>query len=118
MPHPLLSPTNTFNRSAIMARAWSKARNSFKAAGNTWSLRACFASALRYVWDEARSARSYAVWAAEQDAAQEAAKLLDARTREIQALRFERVAAAGIDSTRHFLAEVGAIDARLQQLGA
>lgn len=115
MRNPLLTPNNTFNRSAIMARAWVLARRDMQAG---WTAKDALSSALRFVWAEAKGARSYAIWAAEQDAAAEAAKTLDARTREIRGLHQARVAAIGIESTRMYFAELQAIDGRLAELGA
>ena len=123
----LLSSSGAYNLSAIMSRAWVLARA--QAAGQERARRICpelpsltvrqvFRTALRTAWDEARSARSYAAWCAEQDAAREARKALDARTREIEELRMARAAADGIDSTRAFLATVRSINSRLAELGA
>lgn len=113
----LHTASGSYDRPAIMARAWVRARNT-KARDPKASLRACFADALRRTWDEAKAARGALAWQREQVAAAEAVKLLDARTREIAGLHAARVAATGIDSTPRFLAEVRAIDARLLQLGA
>lgn len=121
MCSPLLTPAIGFDRSAIMARAWRIARHEVTLAAR-WdgptTLRREFAAALRRVWDDAKSARSLALWSIEQDHAAEARKALDARTREVAELRFVRAAADGIDSTPRFLATVTAIDSRLAELGA
>lgn len=120
-PAFLHTASGTYDRSAILARAWTYARNALArevAARIPSTLRDCFAYALRRVWDEAKAARGTLVWQRECEAAEEAAKLLDARTREIMALRQARTVADGIDSTPRFLAEVRAIEARLIQLGA
>lgn len=110
-----------YDRAEIMRRAWVRARNAvarcIKARIPT-TLRAAFAEALRATWDEARSAHSLAAHHAQQDREAEALATLDARTREIAALRFARAAADGIDSGPAYRAEVRAINARLQQLGA
>lgn len=109
--------SGAYDRPAIMARAWTRARN-IKARNPKASLRDCFAEALRRTWDEAKAARGALIWQREQNAAAEAAKALDARTREIAGLHAARIAATGIDSTPRFLAEVRAIETRLAQLGA
>ena len=72
MRSPFLTASGTFDRSAILARAWRIARHETTLAAR-WSgpttLQREFAAALRRVWDEAKSARSLALWAIEQDRA-------------------------------------------------
>lgn len=121
MRSSLLTPAGTVDRSAIMRRAWAYAYAGVTAATRAriaTTLQAQFRTALVRVSDEAKSARALAIWAAEQDAAAEARQQIDVRTCEIEALRFERTAANGIDSTTRILATVRAIDARLIALGA
>ena len=78
--------SGTYDRRAIMRRAWTRARNTVARqakVGQPASIRTAFADALRLTWDEARFARNLAVWRAEQDRQAETLAQLDSRTREI-----------------------------------
>ncbi|MDX7953409.1 hypothetical protein P7D22_19780 [Lichenihabitans sp. Uapishka_5] len=117
----LHTASGRYDLPAIMRRAWVRARNTITRsakAGHATGIRTAFADALRATWDEARSARSLAAWRAEQDRQAEALAQLDARTREIAALQFARIAADGIDNGPAHRAEVRAIDTRLAALNA
>ena len=127
MRSPLLTASGNFSCSAVMSRAWVLARADVVARQRAYrfcpelpslNVRQAFPAALRKAWDEAKAARSYATWCAEQDAAREARKALDARTREIEELHLARAAADGIDSTPAYLMTVRQIDLRLAALGA
>ena len=120
MKHPLLTTTNAYDLSAIMARAWRTARHTVKVRaeiGRPTTLKAAFRAALAEAWDLAKGARSVALWQAEQQRQREAGKLLDARTRAIADLQAARAAVDGIDGHAYFAAVAG-IDARLTALDA
>lgn len=112
--------SGAYDRPAIMARAWAYARNQrtrMLGLGDTISFGEALCYGLTKAWDDARGARAIAVFHDEQDAAFAAAQV-SARSAAIFDLEAARAAADGIDNTARFLAERGAIEARLGELRA
>ena len=99
----LQTTSGTYDRAAIMRRAWTRARGLVawhSKLGMPTTLREAFSGALRQTWDEARSAHSLAAWRAEQDRQAEALAQLDSRTRELAALPLTASTAAPPSAAR------------------